>query len=265
MVYAIPSKTRFEVKEMAGNIIPAIASTNAITAGMLVLQSLHVLRRSWSSSRYVTLTRQRTLLLSSWEPSKPNPECGTCLDHYIPFKADVSKTTLGQIVEEVAKKSRDEGGLGIEYELVVYEGNRLLADPDFDDNHEKTLGELGIKDGEMITLSDEDSKMRSINLILQPLKDGSEEALSYVLPKKEDLPELTEKPQKVKHEDSDDDDIQMSAVAPAASTTTAGKRKREDDETVEGELKKRAAEDLDAEGSKKRRTGEDESSAIVLE
>ena len=32
--------------EMAGNIIPAIATTNAIIAGLIVLQALHLLRRS---------------------------------------------------------------------------------------------------------------------------------------------------------------------------------------------------------------------------
>lgn len=44
--YGIETKTRWEVKEMAGNIIPAIATTNAIVSGLIVLQALHLLRKS---------------------------------------------------------------------------------------------------------------------------------------------------------------------------------------------------------------------------
>lgn len=36
--------TRFEVKSLAGNIIPAVATTNAIIAGAMVIQALNVLK-----------------------------------------------------------------------------------------------------------------------------------------------------------------------------------------------------------------------------
>ena len=39
--------------EMAGNIIPAIATTNAIIAGLIVLQALHLLRKSYDALRNV--------------------------------------------------------------------------------------------------------------------------------------------------------------------------------------------------------------------
>lgn len=272
LVYSIPLKTRFEVKEMAGNIIPAIASTNAIIAGLLVLQSLQVLRRTWSQSRFINLTKQRSHVLSSWEPPKPRFDCGTCLDHYVALKVDSEKVTLGDVIEKVGKSSREEGGLGIEYELVVYEGNRLLSDPDFDDNNEKTLSKLGIKEGMMITLSDEDSVMRSINLILQPLPSTSKAEDSFILPDVKDLPELTRKPQPPKVEDSDDDEIEMSTTAPATSTAVKRKREDGDEDGIDGRSRKRGSENDKGQGegekeesNKKRKTGEDESSAIVLD
>ncbi|CAG0914502.1 unnamed protein product [Notodromas monacha] len=43
-VFGIPRKTRFDVKSMAGNIIPAIATTNAIVAGGMVVEAFKILR-----------------------------------------------------------------------------------------------------------------------------------------------------------------------------------------------------------------------------
>jgi ubiquitin-like 1-activating enzyme E1 B len=43
-VFGIPRKTRFDVKSMAGNIIPAIATTNAIIAGAIVVEAFKVLQ-----------------------------------------------------------------------------------------------------------------------------------------------------------------------------------------------------------------------------
>jgi ubiquitin-like 1-activating enzyme E1 B len=53
LVFGIETKSRFDIKQMAGNIIPAIATTNAIVAGLCVLQSFKVLRGDYSNSREV--------------------------------------------------------------------------------------------------------------------------------------------------------------------------------------------------------------------
>lgn len=42
--FNIPMKTQFEVKSMAGNIIPAIATTNAVISGLIVLQAMKILK-----------------------------------------------------------------------------------------------------------------------------------------------------------------------------------------------------------------------------
>nr|CAG31766.1 hypothetical protein RCJMB04_10l24 [Gallus gallus] len=42
-VFSMNMKSRFDIKSMAGNIIPAIATTNAIIAGLIVLEGLKIL------------------------------------------------------------------------------------------------------------------------------------------------------------------------------------------------------------------------------
>lgn len=54
IVFGIETKSRFDIKQMAGNIIPAIATTNAIVAGLCVLQSFKVLKGDYSSTKEVS-------------------------------------------------------------------------------------------------------------------------------------------------------------------------------------------------------------------
>jgi ubiquitin-like 1-activating enzyme E1 B len=42
-IFGIPPKNRFDIKSMAGNIIPAIATTNAVIAGVIVIEGLKIL------------------------------------------------------------------------------------------------------------------------------------------------------------------------------------------------------------------------------
>lgn len=52
-IFGIERKSRFDIKQMAGNIIPAIATTNAIVAGLCVLQSFKVLRGDFTQTKEV--------------------------------------------------------------------------------------------------------------------------------------------------------------------------------------------------------------------
>jgi len=53
LIFSIAQKSRFDVKSMAGNIIPAIATTNAITAGMVVLHAFKVLEKNYDQCQSV--------------------------------------------------------------------------------------------------------------------------------------------------------------------------------------------------------------------
>lgn len=55
IVFGIETRSRFDIKQMAGNIIPAIATTNAIVAGLCVLQSYKVLRGEFTNTKEVSV------------------------------------------------------------------------------------------------------------------------------------------------------------------------------------------------------------------
>ncbi|KNZ76000.1 Ubiquitin-activating enzyme E1-like [Termitomyces sp. J132] len=163
--YGINRQTRWEVKEMAGNIIPAIATTNAIISGLIVLQALHLLRRNYSAMRNVHLQYKPAVPLSTITLSKPNS----------------GRALLGDIVK---------GVLGVNSrEVSVYEDKRVLSDPDWDDNLDRTLESLNVTRGKFLSLVDEEGEWRTITIGLnrsldRPVysPDNSIDAPPYILP-----------------------------------------------------------------------------------
>ena len=265
-IYHIAPQSRFQVKEMAGNIIPAIASTNAIIAGAQVLQTLHALRKKWNDARFVSLNRTNaSKLISSTPLEKPNPGCGVCQDDYVRAKVDIDRTTLADVKEAVLQ-SREEGGLGFEVEgMELYEGARLLADEDFEDNLSRTLASLGITLGMMITCADEDGVKANVNIYMSARATGDAEKVDFGDVSK--LPVLRAKPTlKRPHPDSDDsdDDIVEEVQAPAP-LNAAPKRKREDDGASAEQSKIVASGDTNKRVKVTPHTGAREEDAIELD
>ena len=93
--FHITRKSKFDVKSMAGNIIPAISSTNSIVGGLIVLQCLNVLRNLiqkhttkeeadkhlYDSCRHIYLRKvgpSAKNLVAAYELQTPNPKCMIC-------------------------------------------------------------------------------------------------------------------------------------------------------------------------------------------
>jgi len=223
---------------MAGNIIPAIATTNAIIAGMVVMRALSLLKTNYAASRDVPLCNSPFLQpvivrpLGSKKTEGPNPECAVCRDVYVKTKVDLSKCTLGDFLKTTTEWLAPVLG-DDELEVTVLEGGRVLADPDFDDNHGRTLANLGIERGKMITFMDEDDKYRPIHFcIVSP--DASGEVLT--LPT--EPPTLPPKPVKKALEPESEDEFEV-IEAPAEAPPPATKKRAAENGEDEGRAKKR--------------------------
>jgi ubiquitin-like 1-activating enzyme E1 B len=139
ILFGIETKSRFDIKQMAGNIIPAIATTNAIVAGLCVLQSFKVLRGDYTSTKEVFLSPFASeRLLASDRGRPPNPDCPACSVAETRILVDMSRATLSDLVEDFLRIQ-----LGYGEEIAVNHGSDLLYDPDETENLTKRLTELG--------------------------------------------------------------------------------------------------------------------------
>lgn len=157
---------------MAGNIIPAIATTNAIIAGLIVLQALHLLRKSYTVLRNVHVQFKPSMPLSAIQMCPPNSFCGVCRDTYTEVRCDPSRVTLREVIDGILGVGAREGeegedGEGEERrEVSVYEDKRVLSDPDWDDNNERTLESLNVTRGKFLSIVDEDGEYATIQVAI---------------------------------------------------------------------------------------------------
>jgi len=228
---------------MAGNIIPAIATTNAIISGLIVLQALHLLRKSYHSLKNVHIQFKPSVPLSTITICPPNPSCGICRDTYAMIHCDPERVTLGEIVDGILGNGDGEHGGTGKREVSVYEDKRVLSDPDWDDNNERTLESLNVTRGKFLTIVDEDGEWGTIAVGLGVLPPNHPiDAPAFILPSP-----LPKPPRKLK---------------PSTPPPATLKRSAPDDEVIEaGPSAKRAKINGATIGisspSKKRRLEED--------
>jgi ubiquitin-like 1-activating enzyme E1 B len=154
---------------MAGNIIPAIATTNAIISGLIVLQALQLLRKSYGTLKNVHLQFKPAVPLSTINLCQPNKGCGVCRDTYIKVACDPARVTLKEIVNGVLGDGQGENGGTGPRDVSVYEDKRVLSDPDWDDNYDRTLESLNVTRGKFLTIVDEEGEWGTVSVGLSLL------------------------------------------------------------------------------------------------
>ncbi|GBB90938.1 hypothetical protein RclHR1_01800023 [Rhizophagus clarus] len=154
-IFGIEPKSQFKVKEMAGNIIPAIATTNAIIAGMIVMQSFKILNEKLNECKTTFLDgsrRPQIFLSESLNP--PNPECRVCNNTHVILKVNTKKATLRDFLDKVIHGQDDDMDIG---EVTVEEGGRIIYDVEYDDNLDVTFEQLQITDGKLVSVKPDDT------------------------------------------------------------------------------------------------------------
>jgi ubiquitin-like 1-activating enzyme E1 B len=165
-IFGIDMRSKFDIKQMAGNIIPAIATTNAATAALCVLQAFKVMRDQAKKVPMVftfKVNNGRVLLPESGRDGNqdPVPGCPTCSAARATVLVDPARATLGDLVDRVL---RGKLGYGDELQILTKEG--VIYEPDYTDSATKTFAELNLSGDNFITIQDDDEDSPKIDLII---------------------------------------------------------------------------------------------------
>lgn len=105
LCFNIERKSPFDVKSLAGNIVPAISSTNSIIGGLIVLQAIRLLKKDTGKVSYLNYTSlARKDLIASYDCPPPVPNCLACGKGNRPeveIHLSMQDTTLADLVDKI--------------------------------------------------------------------------------------------------------------------------------------------------------------------
>lgn len=243
-IFGIAKNSEWEIKQMAGNIIPAIATSNALTASLSVMLSYKVLKSQagrtesmakptannslpsvtlshkddapLGGSKMVFLNSRNTERTVTSQPlSQPNPRCPVCSPVYARVRIPKDTVpTLQDLVDEVKTKLNYE-------DFQVGTSIGVVYEPDLDDNLPRPLTELGVdlKSNSFITITDDSDEPR-VDLLLSTsphIEDHGKLQLDLA------NPELPYKPKpEVTEHDLKNGDTKIDDVMPSAASVPTG-------------------------------------------
>jgi ubiquitin-like 1-activating enzyme E1 B len=154
---------------MAGNIIPAIATTNAIIAGACVLHAFKVFRGDYSKGAMFAIGKTDARLMNSYQ-LEPNPQCVVCSAAYSDVRLDLGEATLQDLVDGVLRLGYKSFSVFTADALIYERDDEEDDDEDMEDLLYHKLSNLEIMAGTVVRISDNDKQ--KVDLVLT-VEDGS--------------------------------------------------------------------------------------------
>lgn len=204
-IFNIEIKSKFDIKQIAGNIIPAIATTNAIISGFSSLGALGYYNTQVENNNFREILDNSSTVFVSIRPNKyitsaslvgPGDQCPACSVSrgILNLSEDnLNAWTLKDLVSKLVQTYEYESDISIILGL-----SRLIYDFDFEDNLDKKLNEIsGFKNGEILLIQDEDDNLENLELYI-----NTEKSESTILPENK----LRPKKPKVESQQPDEDD-----------------------------------------------------------
>ncbi|GAV26988.1 hypothetical protein PMKS-000449 [Pichia membranifaciens] len=165
LIFHIPTKSEFDVKQIAGNIIPAVATMNAIMAGFSALSSVNYYlektnKERAAKSKMLFDSSATDKVVNSSKLAKPNPSCSACSIVKGIVKLNLKQLKLSDLRDSLIEKYNYDDDV----EIMTLDA-RLLYDFDLEENLEKTLSDF-LEDGTILLISDSDERLDMIELYI---------------------------------------------------------------------------------------------------
>uniref|UniRef100_A0A915KWN3 SUMO-activating enzyme subunit 2 n=1 Tax=Romanomermis culicivorax TaxID=13658 RepID=A0A915KWN3_ROMCU len=156
--FHIPLKSRFEIKSMAGNIIPAIATTNAVVAGLIVMELFNLHNKKFNDCATTYLLRKPNYKGKYFVKCvlfHPNPKCYVCSEKSeVLVKLNTEQFTVQSLEQKILKQHLHM--VAPDVEIDDNKGTIIISSEKGEicglDN--KTLSSLNINDGTRLNCDD---------------------------------------------------------------------------------------------------------------
>ncbi|XP_071957367.1 SUMO-activating enzyme subunit 2-like [Antedon mediterranea] len=157
-IFGIARKSRFKIKSMAGNIIPAIATTNAVIAGLIIMEALKILSGHLDTCKTVYLNKRPTARKKLLVPcflDKPNPKCYVCSSKpEVTVQVNCATFTVKMLEEKVLKAYL--GMVAPDVEVDDGKGTILISsdEGETEENNDKCLADFAIRHSSRLKADD---------------------------------------------------------------------------------------------------------------
>lgn len=210
-IFEIARKSRFEIKSMAGNIIPAIATTNAITAGVVVLHTFKVLQDQLDKCKSVYMrlrpNPRQQLLVPEKMLTAPNPNCYVCAaEPAIHLRIDTKRVHIKEFRDDVLIKTLNMVNPDV---IVDAKGVVVISSEEGETecNENKLMSEMDIVDGVLLKC-DDFFQNYELSIIIVHIDTERDEPLFEVVADPNQLkPKEEEKTKTSENENGNTDDV----------------------------------------------------------
>jgi len=168
--YHIEQESHFKVKEVAGSIIPAIATTNAIAAGLMVIEAFKLLEDDLDACKQTIISEKADRPLQAHQMDPPKQSCCVCnTGKPLECHVDTTKMTVGGFIDKVLKNHIGFNKPGL------MKGDSLLYDAEDEEDYidvlSKVMSEYHLKHDVVLSV-DDSSQGLAVEIIIVH-KDGS--------------------------------------------------------------------------------------------
>lgn len=245
-IFSIGPKSKFETKSLAGSIIPAIATTNAIVAGLIVLQAFKVLKNKQDECKAVYLRDKPSTnnkLITGCVSFKPNEKCYVCATKpEITIKLNTETFTVKQFETKILKQELNM----IQPDVEIDDGTgRIIIsseEGETEENNDKTLAHFGLADNSSLKCDDFFQNYQLKITIALCSKFDEQNTNNYeIVSQNQMLKDLQENLKKDKENTSNANNTVDTAPETPAEDKTSNKRQYETafDEDESGKLTKK--------------------------